>query len=78
MCLNQMDTDQISPLILLPLSMPMRPFTSFNIFIERDPYFNPSNNCTLPSSITNYKCTLWGSSVSVASVVNFGQNCGQF
>lgn len=47
--------------------------TGFNIFIERDPSLNPSDNCTLPASIANYKCTLWGSGVDTASATNYGQ-----
>lgn len=52
--------------------------TGFNIFIERDPSLNPSANCTQPASITNYKCTLWGSSVDKASATDSGQYRGQF
>ncbi|KAF4638047.1 hypothetical protein G7Y89_g21 [Cudoniella acicularis] len=52
--------------------------TGFNIFIERDPSLSLATNCTLPSSITNYKCTLWGSGVDTVSVTNFGQSRGDF
>ncbi|TVY21061.1 hypothetical protein LARI1_G001243 [Lachnellula arida] len=52
--------------------------TGFNIYVERDPSLNPSPNCTLPSSITNYKCTLWGSSVDASLATNDGQNRGLF
>lgn len=52
--------------------------TGFNIFVERDPSLNPSANCTLPASITNYKCTLWGSSVDEATATNNGQYRGAF
>jgi hypothetical protein len=52
--------------------------TGFNIFFERDPSLNPSDNCTQPASITNYKCTLWGSGVDTASANNYGDYRGQF
>ncbi|WDK22908.1 hypothetical protein CGRA01v4_14199 [Colletotrichum graminicola] len=48
--------------------------TGINIYIERDPSINPGQcSCTNPSSITNYKCTLWGSGVDKAAATNFGQ-----
>ncbi|KAK2043861.1 hypothetical protein LZ31DRAFT_554822 [Colletotrichum somersetense] len=48
--------------------------TGINIYIERDPAYNPSGcSCTTPPSITNYKCTLWGSGVDKAAATNFGQ-----
>jgi hypothetical protein len=53
--------------------------TAFNIYVERDPSLNPTKPdattdafCPNPSSITNYKCTLWGSGVDAASANNFG------
>jgi hypothetical protein len=52
--------------------------TGFNTFVERDPSLNPSTNCTRPASITNYKCTLWGSGVDSASATNFGDYRGEF
>lgn len=52
--------------------------TGFNVFIERDPSLNPSANCTDPASITNYKCTLWGSGVDTASATNTGDYRDQF
>jgi hypothetical protein len=52
--------------------------TGFNTFIERDPSLNPSVNCTNPASITNYKCTLWGSGVDAAAATNSGQSRGAF
>ncbi|KUJ19494.1 uncharacterized protein LY89DRAFT_546028, partial [Mollisia scopiformis] len=52
--------------------------TGFNIFFERDPSLNPSANCTQPASITNYKCTLWGSGVYTASATNYGDYRGEF
>ncbi|KAI5238870.1 hypothetical protein E4T43_07133 [Aureobasidium subglaciale] len=63
--------------------------TSFNIYIERDPSLAPANNdnttytpwstyCPNPSSITNYKCTLWGSSLSVDVATNKGDYREEF
>ena len=52
--------------------------TGFNLYIERDPALNPSDNCTTVSSITNYKCTLWGSGVEAASATNTGGFRGTF
>ncbi|KAI1264150.1 hypothetical protein F5Y18DRAFT_428231 [Xylariaceae sp. FL1019] len=48
--------------------------TAFNIYIERDPAWNPDQcSCTSPSSITNFKCSLWGSGVDSAAATNSGQ-----
>ncbi|THY02608.1 hypothetical protein D6D01_10277 [Aureobasidium pullulans] len=63
--------------------------TSFNLYIERDPSLAPANNdnttytpwetyCPNPSSITNYKCTLWGSSLSVDVATNKGDYREEF
>lgn len=63
--------------------------SSFNLYIERDPSVNPSANdstaatvwgywCPDPASITNYKCTVWGSSLSAAAAVNYGEYREQF
>lgn len=63
--------------------------TSFNIYIERDPSLAPANNdnttytpwetyCPNPSSITNYKCTLWGSNLSPYVATNKGDYREQF
>ncbi|KAK3634805.1 hypothetical protein LTR56_015086 [Elasticomyces elasticus] len=56
--------------------------TAFNIYIERDPGINPTRNgdssnstgeyCPNPTSITNYKCSLWGSSIDNSSATNAG------
>lgn len=47
---------------------------AFNMYIERDPSLNASaENCPNPPSTTNYKCTLWGTPVSVDEATNFGQ-----
>ena len=47
--------------------------TSFNLYVERDPSLNPAPACPNPSSITNYKCTLWGSGTQPASATNSGE-----
>jgi hypothetical protein len=63
--------------------------TSFNIYIERDPSQNPCKNdstaptvwgywCPQPSSITNFKCTLWGSNLEAATATNQGGWRGDF
>jgi len=53
--------------------------TAFNLYIERDPSLNPTYNdtdptynCPNPASITNYKCSLWGSSIDASSATNAG------
>lgn len=57
--------------------------TAFNIYIERDPSQNPTANdstaatvwgywCPDPMSITNYKCTLWGSGLDNTTATNAG------
>lgn len=57
--------------------------TSFNLYIERDPSQNPTANdstaatvwgywCPDPTSITNYKCTLWGSDIDATTATNAG------
>ncbi|KAI6892826.1 hypothetical protein KC318_g6367 [Hortaea werneckii] len=58
--------------------------TAFNIYIERDPSLNPtkgdneSTYCPNPSSITNYKCSLWGSDIDQQSATNTGDNREDF
>lgn len=55
--------------------------TAFNLYIERDPSFNPDQcSCTgnnVPS-FTNFKCTLWGSGVNAAAATNSGQTRSGF
>ncbi|KAK8136212.1 hypothetical protein PG984_004152 [Apiospora sp. TS-2023a] len=49
--------------------------TSFNIYMERDPAWNPEQcSCPNPISITNYKCSYWGSGVTAEAATNAGQN----
>ncbi|KAK8066269.1 hypothetical protein PG997_013016 [Apiospora hydei] len=51
--------------------------TSFNIFMERDPAWNSDQcSCSLPNSITNYKCSYWGSGVTPEAANNNGQTRG--
>ncbi|KAK2062300.1 hypothetical protein LY76DRAFT_643277 [Colletotrichum caudatum] len=50
----------------------------FNLFMERDPKFTPSDTCVDPVSITNYKCTLWGAQVTQDTATNQGQWRQQF
>ncbi|KAH9815721.1 putative threonine-rich GPI-anchored glycoprotein [Teratosphaeria destructans] len=63
--------------------------TSFNIFAERDPSLNPSNNdstaptvwgyyCPNPPSMTTFKCTLWGSSIDSSLATNTGSSREEF
>ncbi|MCJ1337185.1 hypothetical protein MMC09_002466 [Bachmanniomyces sp. S44760] len=54
------------------------PCYGFNLYVERDPSVNPGPGCDDPASITNYKCTLYGSSVTSASATNTGQYRDQF
>jgi hypothetical protein len=50
--------------------------TGFNIFIERDPKWNPVQcSCEAPS-ITQFKCSIWGQEVKPESATNVGQNSG--
>ena len=62
---------------------------SFNIYVERDPSLNPCKNdstaptvwgywCPVPSSMTNYKCALWGEGLDISTATNKGQNRGDF
>ncbi|KAH0423407.1 hypothetical protein CcaCcLH18_12189 [Colletotrichum camelliae] len=47
---------------------------SFNLYIERDPYFSPNyTNCQNPKSTVNYKCALFGAQVSDQAATNLGQ-----
>jgi len=53
--------------------------TGFNVYIERDPAWNPDQcSCTNPSSIANFKCTIWGSGVQAAAATNYGQSRDDF
>jgi hypothetical protein len=52
--------------------------TGFNIFIERDPQFNPQQcSCEAPS-ITQFKCSIWGQDIKSTSATNVGQNQNGF
>lgn len=63
--------------------------TAFNMFVERDPSLNPSNNdstaptvwgyyCPNPPSMTSYKCTLFGSNIDASMATNNGQKREDF
>lgn len=53
--------------------------TGFNIFIERDPKWNPHQcSCTNPPSIINYKCSIWGQEVTKDSATNTGSTRDDF
>ncbi|KAK1981272.1 hypothetical protein LZ30DRAFT_593063 [Colletotrichum cereale] len=53
--------------------------TGINIYVERDPSINPAGcSCNNPASISNYKCTLWGSGVDKAAATNFGEGRESF
>ncbi|KAL8881751.1 MAG: hypothetical protein Q9192_007727 [Flavoplaca navasiana] len=47
--------------------------SGFNIFYERNPTLAPAEACPKPASLTNIKCTLWGSPVTPESAKNKGQ-----
>ena len=47
---------------------------AFNMYAERDPSLDPNAlTCPNPTSITNYKCTLWGAPVAPEQATNKGQ-----
>ncbi|KAL8686169.1 MAG: hypothetical protein Q9224_005531, partial [Gallowayella concinna] len=47
---------------------------AFNMYVERDPSMDPNvDSCPNPPSTTNFKCTLWGATVSAAQATNKGQ-----
>ncbi|KAF1970080.1 hypothetical protein BU23DRAFT_374903, partial [Bimuria novae-zelandiae CBS 107.79] len=51
----------------------------FNIYIERDPAWNPDQcSCQNPSSIAQYKCSIFGSGVSKEAATNYGQTRNDF
>lgn len=63
--------------------------SAFNLYVERDPSLNPTNNdstaptvwgynCPNPASMTSFKCTLWGGPISAADATNYGQYREQF
>lgn len=47
--------------------------SGFNIYYERNPTLAPAEACPKPSSLTNIKCTLWGSPITPESAKNKGQ-----
>lgn len=47
---------------------------AFNMYAERDPTLDPNAaKCPNPPSLTNYKCTLWGTPVCDKEATNYGQ-----
>lgn len=46
---------------------------AFNLFIERDPLYEPAAGCPNPPSTANYICTLWGLPISNMTATNQGQ-----
>ncbi|KAJ0158321.1 hypothetical protein CTA2_11853 [Colletotrichum tanaceti] len=53
--------------------------TGINVYVERDPSINPAGcSCSNPPSISNYKCTLWGSGVDKAAATNTGEGRNGF
>jgi len=48
--------------------------TAFNLYAERDPTLAPNaKKCPNPPSLTNFKCTLWGTPVCDEEATNYGQ-----
>ena len=43
-----------------------------NVFVERDPKYDPTADCKNPVSVTNYKCSLWGYAITDATATNKG------
>ncbi|KAF9696586.1 hypothetical protein EKO04_005621 [Ascochyta lentis] len=53
--------------------------TGFNIYIERDPKWNPHQcSCDNPPSIINYKCSIWGQKVTKDTATNTGEGRDNF
>lgn len=53
--------------------------TGFNVWIERDPAWEPAKcSCQNPTSIANYKCSIWGSGVDSTAATNVGQGRDNF
>lgn len=48
--------------------------TGFNIYIERDPAWNPEQcSCHDAETLVNYKCSIWGQDVKKETATNVGQ-----
>jgi hypothetical protein len=53
--------------------------SGFNVFIERDPAWNPDQcSCKNPASITQFKCSIFGSGVEESAAVNYGETRDEF
>jgi hypothetical protein len=51
----------------------------FNVYIERDPAWNPDQcSCQNPTSIAQYKCSIFGSGVDKEGAVNTGETRNDF
>jgi hypothetical protein len=49
--------------------------TGFNIYIERDPAWNPEQcSCHDSETLVNYKCSIWGQDVTKDTATNGGQD----
>ncbi|KAF2466453.1 uncharacterized protein BDR25DRAFT_237663 [Lindgomyces ingoldianus] len=46
---------------------------AFNIYVSRDPSKDPGPNCPNPPSVSNFRCALYSSEISVADATNDGQ-----
>ena len=51
---------------------------SVNLFFERDPTLNPSEDCANPPSTTVIKCVYWGIKITVDDATNDGQYRNDF
>jgi hypothetical protein len=53
--------------------------TGFNVYIERDPKWNPHQcSCDQPPSTINYKCSIWGQKVTKDTATNTGEGRDNF
>ncbi|KZM22316.1 uncharacterized protein EKO05_0000155 [Ascochyta rabiei] len=53
--------------------------TGFNIYIERDPKWNPHQcSCDNPPSTINYKCSIWGQKLTKDTATNTGSGRDSF
>ena len=51
---------------------------AINVYMERDPKYNPADSCPNPQSTTNFKCTLWGLPLTDTGATGQGQYRNQF
>jgi hypothetical protein len=51
----------------------------FNVYVERDPVWNPDQcSCKNPTSMAQYKCSIFGSGVEKSAATNFGEQRDDF